>query len=284
MSAEDDLIDAVYLGDDWMLYASTDISYEWSEAVAPCLILGCDTGELCLSWGDEKVNSKGQAFLHAAGVYSAIPDRVAAVILYFDPLSQTGASMQRLAGESVDVVTAASAGVAYQESLHSFCDGSLDGASARTTVARIAAAVLPKGKDRRRIDPRFSALRDWFFEEFEGRIDVDLLGESVGVSGDHLRQIFRSQVGMTLSSYASWVRLYQTACAATHSAGENKKVNASRLLSEVGFYDASHASKVMRRYLDLKPTEMLEPKKFVDCRARNSTSASSWDWMHPAVR
>ena len=141
-----------------------------------------------------------------------------------------------------------------------FATVSLDGASARTTVARIAAAVLPKGKDRRRIDPRFFALRDWFFEEFEGRIDVDLLGESVGVSGDHLRQIFRSQVGMTLSSYASWVRLYQTACAATHSAAENRKVNASRLLSEVGFYDASHASKVMRRYLDLKPTEMLEPK------------------------
>ena len=62
MSAEDDLIDAVYLGDDWMLYASTDISYEWSEAVAPCLILSCDTGELCLSWGGRKSEQQRASF------------------------------------------------------------------------------------------------------------------------------------------------------------------------------------------------------------------------------
>ena len=40
----------------------------------------------------------------------------------------------------------------------------------------------------------------------------------------------------------------------------------TELVGAGGFYDASHASRAIRRYFDLLPTEMLAPKAFVDCR------------------
>lgn len=89
----------------------------------------------------------------------------------------------------------------------------------------------------------------------------------LGLSAEHVRKLFRQQVGMTLSSYQSWVRLYQVAANACDAHRSGQPHNASALVSAGGFYDASHASRAIRRYFDLLPTEMLAPKAFVDCRA-----------------
>jgi len=278
MSAEDNVSDAVYLAEDWMLYASTDISYEWSECAAPCLILGSASDRLRLRWGDSAVACEGTTFLHAAGVSSVMEPRNAALFLYFDPLTPVGLALQRLANQAVRVPEPCSLSEIDADTLRQLCEGTLPAQLARKTVDGLATAFSGHAPSGPRVDRRILELRRWFFEEFDGRLDLEVLAKVADMSGNHLRQVFRSQVGMTLSSYGAWVKLYQTASAAIHYAHAKSKVNATRLLSEVGFYDASHASKIIRRYLDLKPTEMLEPRVFVDCRSPSAASRPACHW------
>lgn len=116
------------------------------------------------------------------------------------------------------------------------------------------------------MDPRLAGLRVRLHQRGEGRADPAAIAHELGLSAEHVRKLFRQQVGMTLSSYQSWVRLYQVAATACEAQQQGQLQCATELVNAGGFYDASHASRAIRRYFDLLPTEMLAPRAFVDCR------------------
>ena len=140
-------------------------------------------------------------------------------------------------------------------------------------VAEVLAEVAGLSVAPARVDPRLAGLRERLHQRSEGRADPAVMAGELGLSAEHVRKLFRQQVGMTLSSYPSWVRLYQVAANACDAQHSGPPHNASELVSAGGFYDASHAShashasRAIRRYSDLLPTEMLAPKAFVDGRA-----------------
>lgn len=265
MQARHAIPGVVYLGRDWLLYADPDLRFNLSQNVAPALVFGPAPGAATLTLRDG-CEVCAPVLLHASGAWSGMDARSALAFLYVDPLSGLGVGLQRLARSSVvpwpddDLLRRQGA------ELQDLCRGAVSAGQAAQWVAGVLADVATRLVAPARLDPRLAGVRERLHQRGEGRADPTVVAGELGLSAEHVRKLFRQQVGMTLSSYQSWVRLYQVAvnaCEAHHSGRPN---NASDLVIAGGFYDASHASRAIRRYFDLLPTEMLAPKAFVDCR------------------
>lgn len=255
----------VYLGRDWLLYADPDLRFNLSQNVAPALVFGPTQGPATLTLRDG-AQVCAPVLLHACGAWSGMARRSALAFLYVDPLSDVGAGLQQRAQASVLPWPDADLMQRHGMDLQDLCGGQVSAAQAGRWVAGVLADVAGLSGGAARMDPRLAGLRERLHLRGEGRADPAVLAGALGLSAEHVRKLFRQQVGMTLSSYQSWVRLYQVAASACDAHHSGLPHNASELVSAGGFYDASHASRAIRRYFDLLPTEMLAPKAFVDCR------------------
>ena len=255
----------VYLGRDWLLYADPDLRFNLSENVAPALVFGPSQGPATLTLRDGTAVS-APVLLHASGAWSGMTVRSPLAFLYADPLSDVGVGLQQRAAGGVVPWPDADLMQRHGVDLHALCGGAVPAAEAGPWVARVLADVGCPPRVTAGIDPRLAGLRERLHQRSEGRADPAVIAGELGLSAEHVRKLFRQQVGMTLSSYQAWVRLYQVAANACDAHHSGQPHNASELVSAGGFYDASHASRAIRRYFDLLPTEMLAPKAFVDCR------------------
>jgi AraC-like DNA-binding protein len=255
----------VYLGSGWLLYADPDLLFQWSENVAPALVLGSAAQPATLALRDGGEVS-APVLLHASGVWSQLPQRSAMAFLYVDPLSDTGVCLQRRALAHVVPWPHADLLPRHGLQLHALCQGDLRPDEVRHGVSAVLDEVTAGAADCVRLDPRLMRLRDRLHQHSEGRADPAAMASELGLSAEHVRKLFRQQVGMTLSSYLAWARLYQVAVNACDAQRRGQPQSATELVSAGGFYDASHATRAIRRYFDLLPTEMVAPRAFVDCR------------------
>lgn len=266
MSVQPAISGVVYLGNDWLLYADPDLVFKLSENVAPALVLGPAhrPATLTLRDGHEVCAS---VMLHASGVWSQLVQRSALAFLYVDPLSGAGSQLQRRAGGGVVAWPGADLLPRHGIELARLCNGEVPAAHMQHWVAGLLAEVADEADGRAPIDTRLTSLRAGLHLRGEGRVDPAAIAHALGLSAEHVRKHFRQQVGMTLSSYQAWVRLYQVAANACEAQQLGHTPGATELVNAGGFYDASHATRAIRRYLDLLPTEMIAPRAFVDCRS-----------------
>jgi AraC-like DNA-binding protein len=255
----------VYLGRDWLLYADPDLRFNLSQNVAPALVFGPTHRPATLTMRDGG-QVRARVLLHACGAWSSMTARSPLAFLYVDPLSDAGACLQRRAQASVVPWPDGDLMQRHGLDLQDLYGGAVPAAQAGRWVARVLADAVALSGAAPHLDPRLAGLRERLHQRGEGRADPAVMAGELGLSAEHVRKLFRQQVGMTLSSYQSWVRLYQVAANACDAQHSGLPHNASELVSAGGFYDASHASRAIRRYFDLLPTEMLAPKAFVDCR------------------
>lgn len=255
----------VYLGNDWLLYADPDLIFNLAENVAPALVLGPAhrPATLTLRDGHEVC---APVMLHASGVWSRLVQRSALAFLYVDPLSGAGSQLQRRARGGVVAWPDADLLTSHGIELARLCKGEVPAAQVQGWVGSLLAEVAGVTDGRAPIDTRLAGIRTCLHQRGEGRVDPAAIAHALGLSAEHVRKHFRHEVGMTLSSYQAWVRLYQVAAHACEAQKRGNGPNAAELVSAGGFYDASHASRAIRRYFDLLPTEMLSPQAFVDCR------------------
>lgn len=256
----------VYLGRDWLLYADPDLRFNLSENVAPALVFGPTQGPATLTLRDGTAVC-APVLLHASGAWSGLSVRSPLAFLYADPLSDVGVGLQQRAAGGVVPWPDGDLMRCHGVDLPDLCSGAVPAAQVGRWVAEVLAEVAGLSVAPARVDPRLAGLRERLHQRSEGRADPAVMAGELGLSAEHVRKLFRQQVGMTLSSYQSWVRLYQVAANACDAHHSGQPHNASALVSAGGFYDASHASRAIRRYFDLLPTEMLAPKAFVDGRA-----------------
>lgn len=255
----------VYLGHDWLLYADPDLVFNLAENVAPALVLGPAQrpARLTLRDGHEVC---APVMLHASGVWSQLLQHSALAFLYVDPLSGAGSWLQRRARGSVVAWPGADLLPRHGVELAHLCSGEVSAGQMQHWVAGLLAEVAGDAEGRAPIDTRLAGLRTGLHLRGEGRVDPAAIAHALGLSAEHVRKHFRQEVGMTLSSYQAWVRLYQVAANACEAQQLGHAPGATELVNAGGFYDASHASRAIRRYFDLQPTEMLAPRAFVDCR------------------
>ena len=254
----------VYLGHDWLMYADPELRFNLSQNVAPALVWGSgpEPATLTLRNGSEV---RAPLFMHAGGAWSGMARPSAMAFLYADPLSAAGAGLQRRALAGVAPWPEADLMCRHGMDLPALCSGGVPA----TQVGRCVGAVLDEvlaQSGAAPLDARLTGLRERLHMRGEGRADPAAVAAELGLSAEHVRKLFRQQVGMTLSSYQSWVRLYQVAVGACEAQQRGQSHSATELVGAGGFYDASHASRAIRRYFDLLPTEMLAPRAFVDCR------------------
>ncbi len=265
MSTHRAIAGVVYLGNDWLMYADPDLAFSQTENVAPALILGSAVNPVSLTMSDGS-EVCGTVLLHASGVWSQLARRCALAVLYLDPLSDEGVCLQRLAMGGAVVCSDAALIKRHGVALDTLCEGNATAARVRRWVSDVLGELSASSGEKPRVDARLFELRSLLHQRSEGRADPEALAGRLGLSAEHVRKLFRQQVGMTLSSYLAWARLYQLTASACEAQGKGQSQSVSQLVSAGGFYDASHASRAIRRYFDLLPTEMLTPKAFVDCR------------------
>lgn len=265
MSASHAISGVVYLGSGWLLYADPDLQFNLSEGVAPALVFGSAAQPATLTLRDGR-EVRAEVLLHASGVWSQLPQRSAMAFLYVDPLSDMGVCLQRSALAHVVPCSDADLMQRHGMQLHALCQGEPQSEEVSHWVSAVMCSVTAGAAECVRLDHRLMRLRSRLHQHSEGRADPAALASELGLSAEHVRKLFRQQVGMTLSSYLAWARLYQMAAGACDAQQSGLPQNATDLVNAGGFYDASHATRATRRYFDLLPTEMVTPRAFVDCR------------------
>jgi len=83
-----------------------------------------------------------------------------------------------------------------------------------------------------------------------GRSTVEGLAEAIGISSSHLAHLFRAKTGMTVREYLAKVRV-QVAKRRLVDTRENLE----SISEAVGFSDASHLSRVFKKYAGRRPGE-----------------------------
>jgi DNA-binding response OmpR family regulator/AraC-like DNA-binding protein len=118
-------------------------------------------------------------------------------------------------------------------------------------LSRIAATVA-LGVDEIRCWPRLtrpvSRTIDYVSAHFGDDLNVGGLAEVAGISGSHLSHLFRAEIGMTLREYLTRVRVEITRDLLAHT-----NENLANIAAFVGFFDASHLSRVFRQIKGKRP-------------------------------
>ncbi len=256
---------SVYLGRDWLIYSASHGDFQYSEMLAPGLVLGSETAPISLT--DHRARSITAAcWLHAAGQWSSAMS-AGVVVVYLDPLDACGHAIQHCTGGGIQAwdlgvdltwVTAAP-GALWQ--------GDVPPCSVRAWVDSLSqrlTADLPRAPP---IVQRLRRAAEALACEERARLPVSGLAADVGWSADHLRKEFRRAVGVTMSRYQLWWRMLRMVASACDQRARVERVHAATMILDAGFYDVPHGGRAMRRYFGITPSEAAAPRvRFVDCR------------------
>jgi AraC-like DNA-binding protein len=118
-------------------------------------------------------------------------------------------------------------------------------------LQRIAEIAAPPGDGGLwpRLSPAISHALAYLGAHFGDDLTVDRLGEAAGISGSYLAHLFRAETGTTVRHYLNRVRVEVARDLLSHTDETLTEVAAF-----VGFFDASHLSRVFRRVLGQRPS------------------------------
>jgi len=90
---------------------------------------------------------------------------------------------------------------------------------------------------------------DYLGVHFGGELTVDSVAKVIGISGRHLRHLFRAETGMTVMDYLARVRVAIAQDLLAHT--DDKLVH---IAARVGFFDGSHLTRVFREITGKAPS------------------------------
>jgi len=119
-------------------------------------------------------------------------------------------------------------------------------------VRELAAIAAPLGDDSRpwpQLSRSIAHAIDHLGAHFGTDLSVDGLAEIVGISGSHLAHLFRAETGMTVRDYLNRVRVEIARDLLSHT-----DENLAEIAAFVGFFDASHLSRVFHQIRGKRPS------------------------------
>jgi DNA-binding response OmpR family regulator len=119
-------------------------------------------------------------------------------------------------------------------------------------VREIAAIAAPLGEASRpwpQLSRSIGHAIDHLGVHFGNDLSVDGLAEIVGISGSHLAHLFRAETGMTVRDYLNRVRVEIARDLLSHT-----DENLAEIAAFVGFFDASHLSRVFHQIRGKRPS------------------------------
>ena len=118
-------------------------------------------------------------------------------------------------------------------------------------MRRLAAIVAPEA-DRRpwpQLGRAVGHAIDHLGVHFSDDLSIDRLAAVVGISGSHLAHLFRAETGTTVRDYVNKVRIEIARDLLAHT-----DENLTEVAAFVGFFDASHLSRVFYQILGKRPS------------------------------
>jgi AraC-like DNA-binding protein len=118
-------------------------------------------------------------------------------------------------------------------------------------LGRIAAMTAPPGDAGLwpRLSRPISHAVAYLAAHFGDDLKVDRLAEAAGISGSHLAHLFRAETGSTVRHYLNQVRVEIARDLLRHT-----EENLTEIAAFVGFFDASHLSRVFRQIVGQRPS------------------------------
>jgi len=235
----------VYIGPDWLLAVDRAAEYMRSMTVAPLLVLAEPGKTIAIHADGSEEPIVSNAILAAPGSVGGSPTvDSGGLFLYFDPVTAAGRAITRLAGSHPSGHLQWTLPDAVDWSADFFSRLLLGGATDLEIdqwQASVRSELLQRSGLPDLIEWRLKHVAEALRENPGGRIESDRLAGDIGWSAPHLRDYFRIQVGMSMSKYQVWCRIFKAQTSLSSSATD-------RLL-HAGFYDASHGIKAIRKYL-----------------------------------
>jgi AraC-like DNA-binding protein len=97
-------------------------------------------------------------------------------------------------------------------------------------------------------DLRVASALEYIRSAMDHRVTVAELSSKVGLSAGRLEHLFSEQVGIPISRYMTWYRLYNAVEIMPH------KVSLTEVAHKAGFADLSHLGRTFRKMLGLSPS------------------------------
>ncbi|WP_018150970.1 AraC family transcriptional regulator [Leeia oryzae] len=261
--------EAVYIGNDWLLYATDHGSHDAAEMIAPCLILSQCNDKFTIHCDSASLSVNSHVILHGSGL-STHGEGNLALFIYFDPLSPAGLRLQHLAASAGGLMDfhQASEHLSDATALEDIVQGGMSCNSMQAFVNDMSQILSPLeavGK----IDQRLQKVTRVIRDKPDGRPDLDRLGEMVHMSGDNLRRLFCQTTGTTLSRYQMWQRLRHMVLCACERQQSGKQPTMEEMVFAAGFYDMPHAAKTIKKFLARKTSSIVSPVLFKNCCTPN---------------
>jgi len=108
------------------------------------------------------------------------------------------------------------------------------------------------------IDSRIYKALSYIHEIRSEQMTLSNLSQHIHLSESHCKKLFKEQVGISLQNYIQWYRL-RLVFQLIHEMGETASA-----ISEAGFSDQSHFSRLFKRHFGWTPMQFLKPDGLVN--------------------
>jgi len=235
---------SLYVGVDWMIYAGPD-GYERSEMLAPALLLA-EPGKYIHCSIEGGSGCCSPCVLHPAGKWSnASADSI--VIIYFDPLSSAGRSIQSAGANATSASAALIESIPNRQLFNDLKSGAVSSGRAVNFISEVSDALsgtirLPE------IDSRVVTVAQALGIHSSGRLDLAKLSALTTTSPERLRHLFKHQVRITLSKYKAWKQLHSMIRNVVESSSGKFEWKTTPAIQQAGFYDDAHGYRTLSQY------------------------------------
>lgn len=246
------------------MYVGPD-GFHHSEMLSPSLLIakpGCTVS--CYPDGSSDVTAK--TILHSACLWSRATVS-SLIIIYFDPLSDTARIIQSVTLgvglRTLDLIPnellenhylSLESGEVTPESVLSLID------DLKATVSRLR--VLST------LDARILAVAAALTNKPMGRLNLNWLSALVKLSAVRLRQLFKAQIGMTLSKYKAWQQLHGMFRCLALKEERYFDWGSREATQNAGFYDDAHGYRTMSQYFGPRDSLTTADLRLINCIVR----------------
>lgn len=260
---------SVFIGDDWLAYMGYPAYYPMSEMIAPSLLFS-RTHEAVHVSNPSGFTVSSQCLMHAGNHWSQCQGTALALV-YFDPLSPIGQSIQTHAKKSKHGFSPWSLPAKENDMLlNNILTQPVSQASAMQLVNYCKNTLIRPTSQH--LSNRLIQTADLIARNPSGHLNVSSISAAVFWSADHLRKHFKQAVGMNLSQYQMWQRLRQMVHFACISQNDSGQAIGESMVHAAGFYDVSHGNRSMQRFFGMTVAAIAAPLGgFTDCRTRTLT-------------
>jgi AraC family transcriptional regulator len=102
----------------------------------------------------------------------------------------------------------------------------------------------------RSMNPRVQKVVRLIQEDLSRKVTLNEMAQAVGLSVEHLRRLFKSEIGMTPTQYQKKLRLFEA-----RRLLENTFLNVQEIMVRVGLRDDSHFVRDFKKMYGLTPAQ-----------------------------